>query len=268
VIPLAAISALDEALWDLTGKHLGVPAYALLGGKARDRIRLYANGWCRTGGPLTEYAAEAERVARDGFTALKFDPFVNVSAEHRAVPLKIMERREIEVAARRIAAVRDAVGPEVDILLEAHGWFDVNTAIEIGQRMEEYDCLVYEEPIEPTNPQAMAQVAAAVAIPVASGERIYTRWGFLPFLEAGALRVQPDIEYRRHDRDAQDRRARRHLPPGDRAAQLLGADRHRGGRAGRRRYDNLLIQEWFLHETDEHYAIVDCAYEREARDAT
>jgi galactonate dehydratase len=268
VIPLAAISALDEALWDIAGQALNVPAYALLGGRARDRIRLYANGWYRTGGSPADYARDAERVARDGYTALKFDPFVNVSDEHRAVPLKIMARRDIEVAAQRVAAVREAIGPEVDILLEAHGWFDVNTAIEIGQRMEEYNCLVYEEPIEPTNAQAMAQVAANVGIPVATGERIYTRWGFLPFLEAGAIRVlQPDIGNTGGMSETRKIAALAdtfHLPIaphncwspiGTAAAVHVDAAT-----------TNLFIQEWFPYEADEHYQIVDRAYEREAKD--
>ncbi|MBI2940061.1 MAG: mandelate racemase/muconate lactonizing enzyme family protein [Chloroflexi bacterium] len=265
---LAAISALDEALWDITGKSLGIPAYALLGGKARDRIRLYANGWYRTGGPPADYARDAEKVVRDGYTALKFDPFVNISAEHGAVPGKIMDRRDIEVAAQRVAAVREAIGPDVDILLEAHGWFEVNTAIEVGQRMEEYRCLVYEEPIEPTNPQAMAQVAANVRIPVATGERLYTRWGFLPFLEHDAMRVlQPDIGNTGGMTETRKIAALAdtfHLaiaphncwgPVATAAAVQVDAAT-----------TNLLIQEWFPGEADEHYLVVDRAYEREAKD--
>jgi galactonate dehydratase len=268
VVPLAAISALDEALWDITGKAAGLPAYALLGGKARDRIRLYANGWYHSGGSPDDYAADAEKVVKMGFTALKFDPFVNVSDEHRAVPLKIMTRRDIETAAQRVAAVRDAVGPEVDILLEAHGWFDVNTAIEVGRRMAEYHCLVYEEPIEPTNAQAMAQVATGQPIPVATGERIYGRWGFLPYLEAGALRVlQPDIGNTGGMTETRKIAALAdtfHLsiaphncwgPIGTAAAVHVDAAT-----------TNLLIQEWFPCEADEHYAVVDHAYEHDARD--
>jgi galactonate dehydratase len=267
VVTMAAISALDEALWDITGKAAGLPAYALLGGKARDTIRLYANGWYRTGGPTAEYAADAERVVAMGYTALKFDPFVNSSGDHRAVPQKIMGRRDIRTAVQRVAAVRDAVGPDVDILLEAHGWFDVPTAIEIGQCMADYRCLIYEEPIEPTNAVAMAQVAAGQPLPVASGERIYGRWGFLPYLEAGALRVlQPDIGNTGGMSETRKIAALAdtfHLPiaPHNCWGPIATAAAVHVDAAT----TNLLIQEWFPCEAEEHYLMVDRPYELEAR---
>ncbi len=265
---LGAISAVEEACWDIAGKALGVPAYMLLGGKARDRLRLYANGWYRSGASPDDFARAAERVANDGFTALKFDPFYFAGPEHGQNPLKIMHRRDIAVAAARVAAVRAAVGPDIDILLEAHGWFDVNTAIEVGQRMEEYNCLVYEEPIEPTNAQAMAHVAASVRIPIASGERIYTRWGFLPFLQADALRVlQPDIGNTGGMAETRKIAAladtfHRPIAPHNCWGPVATAAAVHVDAAT----TNLFIQEWFPYESDDHYNVVDHAYEREAKE--
>jgi galactonate dehydratase len=267
---MAAISALDEALWDIAGKALGVPVYALLGGKVRDRLRLYANGWYRTGGPPDDYARDAEKVLRDGFTALKFDPFQNVSEWQHWRPRRIWDRREIEIAARRVAAVRETVGPEVDILLEGHGWFDVNTAVEVGKRMAEFDLLLFEEPTDSTNPDALAQVAAAVPQPVAAGEKIYTRWGFLPFLQSRSMRIlQPDVG---NTGGISETRKIATLAE----TYLLSIAPHNCwgpiGTAAAVHVDaattNLLIQEWFPYEGDDHFRMVDHAYELDARDGS
>jgi len=264
---MAAMSAIEEACWDIAGKALGVPAYMLLGGKVRDRIRLYANGWYKRNATPTEFARQAERVLADGFTALKFDPFRYSSDDQGEIPFKSWDRHDIDVAVARVAAVREVVGPEVDILLEAHGWFDVNTAIEVGKRMEQFNLLAYEEPMEPTNAQAMAQVAAGVRIPIASGERLYTRFGFLPFLQAGALHVlQPDIGNTGGMLETRKIAALAdtfHLPIAPHncwgpvaTAAAVNVDAST---------TNFLIQEWFAYESEEHYAVVDRPYEREAK---
>jgi galactonate dehydratase len=268
VVLTAAISALDEALWDITGKSLGVPVWALLGGRVRDRIRLYANGWYRTGGPPAEYAEDAERVVRDGYTALKFDPFQDISDEHAWRPRRVWFREDIEQAARRIAAVREAIGPDIDILLECHGWFDVNTAIVVAKRMEEFNCKYFEEPVDASNPEALAQVAAAISQPVASGEKIYLRYGFLPFIRLGAMRIlQPDVgntggisETRKIATMAE--------------AHLLSVAPHNCwgpvATAATVQIDavtnNLFMQELFPYDGDDHYRMVDHAWELDVRD--
>lgn len=263
---IAAMSALEEACCDILGKSLGAPAYMFLGGKVNDRIRLYVNGWYPVGGSLADHARAAERVVRDGYLALKFDPFCFSSAEQGRVPTKSLQRDAIGLAAARVAAVRDAVGPDVDIMLEAHGWFDVRTAIEVGQRMEEYKCAFYEEPIETTNPQSMAEVAASVRIPVAAGERLYTRWGFLPYLQANAFRIaQPDVGNTGGMHETKRIAALAdtfHIPIAPHncwgpiaTAATVNVDAST---------PNLLVQEWFPYQSDLHYRVVDEAYEHHA----
>jgi galactonate dehydratase len=275
-VVMAAISAIEEACWDIFGKSVGLPAFMLLGGKVRERIRLYANGWWSSVGALAssyglspaEWARDAERVVKDGFTALKFDPFRYTAPDQGAVPQKSMDRRAIAAAMERIAAVRRAVGPDVDILIEAHGWFDVHTAIEIGQRLEEYDVLFFEEPIESTSPQAMANVAANIRTPVAAGERIYTRWGFLPYLEANAMRIlQPDIGNTGGMLETRKIAAMAdvfHLPiaPHNPWGPVATAAAVHVDAAT----PNFLIQEWFPYEKDDHYRVVDHAYELDVRE--
>lgn len=265
---LGAISALDEAMWDILGKCLGVPVYMLLGGKVRDRIRLYANGWYRTGGPPSDYAADAEKVVRQGFKALKFDPFQDVSEELGWRPRRIWQREEIEVAARRIAAVRDAVGPEVEIFLEGHGWFDVGTAVEIAHRVAEYGIRFFEEPIDSTNPEALARVAAAIPMAVATGEKIYTRWGFLPFLQHGAMRIaQPDV-----GNTGGISETRKIAALADSFLVSIAPHNCWGpiGTAATVQVDastvNLQVQELFPYEGDDHYRMVDHAWELDVKD--
>lgn len=268
VVFTAAISALDEAMWDIFGKSLNLPVYMLLGGKVRDRIRLYANGWYRTGGPPRDYAEDAERVVRDGYSALKFDPFQDVNAELGWRPRRIWYNDEIELAAARVAAVRDAVGPGVDILLEGHGWFDVETAIRVGHRMAEFNCKYFEEPTDSSNAEALAQVARAISMPVASGEKIYTRWGFLPFIQQQAMTIlQPDVG---NTGGISETRKIANLAE----AHLLSIAPHNCwgpiGTAATVQIDvstvNLFMQEWFPYEGEAHYRMVDHAFELDARD--
>jgi galactonate dehydratase len=263
VVLMAAMSAIDEALWDITGKALNQPVYMLLGGKLRDRIRLYANGWYRTGGPPSEYAEDAEKVVKDGFLALKFDPFQDVSKELAWRPRRIWYREEITAALARVAAVRKAIGPEVEILLEGHGWFDVNTAIEIARRVEEYDIKFFEEPLDTTNVEALARLAQTISIPIATGEKLYTRWGFLPFLQQGAMTIcQPDVG---NTGGISETRKIATLAE----TFLISVAPHNCwgpiGTAATIHVDvaipNFIVQELFPYEGDNHYRMVDQAYE-------
>jgi galactonate dehydratase len=182
-----ALSGIDIALWDLKGKILGRPVYQLLGGAHRQNIRVYANGWYTNPGSPEQNAEEAKGVVDMGYTALKFDPFGR-KAYYKIAP------EELQLAQDRVAAVRKAVGPYVDILVEAHARFDVMNAIQIGLRLEEYRPLFYEEPVSEENISELLQVRQKVNIPIATGERLYTKFPFARIVEAHAADVlQPDV---------------------------------------------------------------------------
>jgi len=195
-VGFGAVAACDAALWDLKGKLLGQPAHALLGGKTRSHLRAYANGWCYRKDDPKEYAEAALRVKEDGFTAMKFDPFRYDDGEFKEHPApgKSTTRKWMRIAADRVAAVRDAIGPDTDLILEAHGKFSPPIAIEIGRRFAEYDFLYYEEPIKSNNPDVMRRIADQQPIPVASGERIVRIDELRSFAERQAFAMaQPDL---------------------------------------------------------------------------
>ena len=182
-----ALSGIDLALWDLRGKALGVPVYKLLGGPIRDKIRVYANGWYTTPGAPELNAEEAKRVVAMGYTAMKFDPYGHDS-------YYTITAEEAQLSEDRVAAVREAVGPDVDILVEVHAKFNVHTAIELGQRLEKYRPFWFEEPVSQENVSEMAQVRAHVRVPIATGERLYLKYPFYELVKAQAVDVlQPDI---------------------------------------------------------------------------
>ncbi|MEZ4713031.1 MAG: mandelate racemase/muconate lactonizing enzyme family protein [Caldilineaceae bacterium] len=182
-----ALSGLDIALWDIKGKLLGQPVYKLLGGAQRPRIRVYANGWYTNPGTPEQNADEAKRVVDMGYTALKFDPFGQ--GNYYRISLQ-----EAQLAEDRVAAVRKAVGPNVDILVEAHAKWNVMTAIQLGLRLEAYRPLWYEEPVSEENISELLEVRRKVNIPIATGERLYTKFPFAQIVEAHAADfLQPDI---------------------------------------------------------------------------
>lgn len=196
------ISAIDHALWDIKGKALGKPVYELLGGKTRDKIRVYANGWYSQRTPQgrtvcvtpEEYAEAAHKVAADGYNAMKFDPFAVRPDGIWDYPERHLERERADLAYARVAAVRQAVGPAVDILVEVHGNLGVTSAIEMGRRLAELDPFFYEEPVDAMNVECMLQVARNVPLPIAAGERLYTRYGFREYIEKQAIDIlQPDL---------------------------------------------------------------------------
>ncbi len=196
----AAMSAIDMALFDIKGKVLNVPAYQLLGGKQRDTLRCYASqlqlGWvdddalsfsfART---PEEYAEQARKAVADGYDAIKADFFGPGDQTLGALP-----RKTIDTIVARIAATREAIGPDVDIIIENHSKTDAISATIIGQAAEEYGIMYYEEVATPLNPSVMKNVAQKVNIPIANGERLFTRWGYLQFLLDDSIQVvQPDI---------------------------------------------------------------------------
>lgn len=183
VVQMSAISGIEIALWDIKGKLLGVPIYELLGGKMRERI------WCygRWDGATPELAVEnALRHTDEGLTALKGDPF-----DHRGLFIPIEAER---IAIEKLAAVRKAVGDDVELLVEVHGRLAPSDAIRIGIAMEEYRPFVYEEPVPPQNLDALQRVSESVNIPIATGERLYTKWDYTDLLQRQIVKmIQPDI---------------------------------------------------------------------------
>lgn len=184
VILGSAISGIDQALWDLKGKRLGVPVYDLLGGPTRQRVRLYTH----VGGATPEAAAEhAQRLVAEGFTALKMGvPRAAAAADERAL---------LRMTLARVEAVRRAIGEDVDLMLDNHGQLAPGDAIELGHALAPFGLLFFEEPVPPDTPAALAKVAAArLPLRLATGERLFNKWDYRPVLEAGLVDVaQPDI---------------------------------------------------------------------------
>jgi len=182
VIGLSAISGIDQALWDIKGKELGRPVYELLGGRVRDTVRMYTHFG---GSTLDEAVRSAVTKVERGWTAIKTVP----------VPItRIVDGPQVLKSAEvTLRAVREAVGDGVDILLDLHGRLTPQMAIQYGKLFEPYYPLFLEEPCQAENPAAMAPVARALSTPLATGERLFTRWGFREILETGAASVlQPD----------------------------------------------------------------------------
>lgn len=208
-ILFAGISALDTALWDIKGKALNQPVYKLLGGKCRDKIRAYASqlqhGWRKDLFQCAEFDVakgiddlkSCAQVAMDeGFTSVKVD-LLEMDDEGKWIPPQVQDTVPsapiIELAERRMEAVREVVGPNVDIIVEAHSHNSATGAVTIANALEKYGVFYYEEPNTP-NPTTTKYIAEHTNVPLASGERIYTRWQYAPFLMDGSLRViQPDI---------------------------------------------------------------------------
>lgn len=182
VIGLSAISAIDQALWDIKGKEAGKPIYELLGGRVRDKVRMYTH----YGGSTPDEAAEnALSKVQKGYTAVKTVPMgaTNVVDGHKVV----------RQAASKLKATREAVGDDIDILLDFHGAVSPQMAILYGKAFEPYFPFFIEEPAQAENPDAMVNIARALTTPIATGERLFTRWGFREILEKGAASLlQPD----------------------------------------------------------------------------
>jgi len=185
VIQTSAISGIDQALWDIKGKAFGVPVYELLGGPVRDKVRFYTHA----GGDSPEELAEVARsLVRAGWDALKY----LTAGPHEDGAL--FERRDLEEAGERMHMVREAVGDEVDVMLDCHGRFTPADAIKVGRLVEPYKPLFFEEPVPPEDVDAMVKVSRSLRVPIATGERLYTRWGFKDVLYKHAVDViQPDL---------------------------------------------------------------------------
>ncbi|KAA9161091.1 mandelate racemase/muconate lactonizing enzyme family protein [Amycolatopsis acidicola] len=185
-IVMSGIGCVEMACWDIVGKALGQPVWRLLGGKVREKIKAYANGWYTVEREPGEFHAAARRVVERGYRALKFDPFGPGQWE--------LSREELRRSADLVAAVRDAVGPDVEILVEMHGRFAPAEAVRVARSLAEFDPGWLEEPVPPENLKALNKVADHVDIPIATGERIHDRAEFRELFELQAADViQPDI---------------------------------------------------------------------------
>jgi galactonate dehydratase len=182
----SAISGIEHALWDVTAKAAGLPVWALLGGKVRDKVRVYQSA---SGGSPQEVAETAKRLVETyGYTAIKMSP-------HNPGDNQMPYNRVTRIAGQRVRAVRDALGPDADIAVDIHAhYFEVQRAVRVAKEIEPYYPFWLEEPIRPENFDAMKKLSDHVNIPLASGECNYTKYEFRDLINIQALDiVQPDV---------------------------------------------------------------------------
>ena len=181
-----ALSGIEIAMWDIVGKATEQPVYNLIGGPVRPHIRVYANGWSKIDGDETAQAA-ATLVEERGFNALKFDPFPGPWREY-------VNRDELAEAASTVGKVREAVGPDVELLVEVHRRLAPMNAIRVAKEMEQYNPYWFEEPCPPDNIDAIKEVKQNTTIPVVTGEAHYTRNDFREIFDKRAVDIiNPDI---------------------------------------------------------------------------
>lgn len=203
---VTAISGIEIALWDLLGRALGTPISTLFGGRFRDRIRIYAD--CHAGATPdpVDYGKRAREVADAGFTAIKFDldtrnPFtLDISEDphprrHWFEPFnRTIGAREMAWMVDVVRAVREAVGPEIMVAMDAHWKFNVNDAIKLAQALESFDLLWLEDPVPPENIEAQRHVTHSTRTPICTGENLYRKHGYRELIEKQAARIiAPDI---------------------------------------------------------------------------
>ena len=156
------MSAIEQACWDILGKSLGAPAWKLFGGKHYDRLRVYGNGWYQGPRDPAFFAEAAAKMVEKGYTALKFDPFGGAYQQ--------ITKESERLAVKIVRAVREAVGDEADLLIEAHDRFTVTNAIRLGRKLEEFEPMWLETPVRTYDLKGHLEVARAINIPVVLGE--------------------------------------------------------------------------------------------------
>ena len=186
VVLMSALSAVEAALWDILGKFLGVSVYRLLGGKCHDDCRIYVNAWFAGANEPEEFAEKAKIAVKRNVTAMKWK-------KKKKNYLQI-SNKDLDKALKNIAAVREAVGNDVDLLIEAHGRFDVPTGIKIANEIACFKPMFLEEPVPPNNLAALKAVRDKSPVPIAAGERLYTRYDYNEmFRPRAADYIQPDV---------------------------------------------------------------------------
>lgn len=187
-VPLAALSGIEIALWDILGKSLNVPIYTLLGGACRHQIKVYNNAWYFDAKLPEDFVKAAQKAVGRGFKALKWDPFWNPPCDI------FSDREQLRRGIECVRQVREAVGDEVELLIEVHARLGTENAIWVARELEEYKPYWFEEPVPPDNVDALAKVASSIRIPIATAEKACTRWGFREMLEKQAVSIiMPDI---------------------------------------------------------------------------
>ena len=185
---MSALSAVEMALWDILGKHLGVPVYQLLGGKVNDKVRIYVNGWFAGAKTPKEFGEKAKIAVKKGITAMKWDPFGKSYLD--------ISNQDLDKALRCVAAVREAVGDGVDLLIEGHGRFNIPTGIKIAKELEPFKPMFFEEPVPPDSLEALKAVRDKSPVAISAGERLYSRWDYRRFFDMmPADYIQPDISH-------------------------------------------------------------------------
>lgn len=188
VVLMSALAGVEMALWDIKGKDLGVPVYKLLGGKVRDSVKCYANGWFAGAKTPEEFAEKAKIAVENGFSGLKWDPFGKAYLN--------IDPKSLNDALDCVAAVKDAVGDKVHLIIEGHGRFNVPTAVRIGNVLEKFGILWFEEPIPPDDKKGIAWVRSKISTPVSGGERLYSRFEYADYLRMECADFwQPDVSH-------------------------------------------------------------------------
>lgn len=183
-----ALSAIDIALWDIKGKRLEVPIFDLMGGKTRDRVRCYMHVGSGDLGSADDLAKDALNAVKQGFTAVRFTPFSSDYYLHKSYS------EWADEAVKRVSAVRETVGSDIDICVEIHRQMNPAESIALGRRLEEFNPFFYEDPMLPDSPAIMGEVAKKCNIPIATGERFTTIFEYQQLLEAKAASyVRPDL---------------------------------------------------------------------------
>jgi len=189
-----AVSAIDQALWDILGQHLGVPIHALFGGPVRRKLRLYANinRHVRDRSP-EGFADAAGQAVDEGFTAVKLAPFDELRGpDHVRTGPKAAWRPGVD----RVHAVRATVGDEVDLAVDCHGRMEASEAIVVGRELADQNLMWYEEPVKHTFPDQLALISRSVPMPTASAESVFAVEGFRPFLLERVVDVlMPDVKH-------------------------------------------------------------------------
>lgn len=185
---MSALSAVEMALWDILGKKLGVPVYQLLGGKVHDKVRIYVNGWFAGAKTPQEFGEKAKIAVGRGVTAMKWDPFGKSYMD--------ISNKDLNTSLECIAAVREAVGKDVDLLIEGHGRFNIPTGIKIANELGQFKPMFFEEPTPPDNLDALKAVRDKSPVAISAGERLYTRYDYNAlFDKMAADYIQPDISH-------------------------------------------------------------------------
>ncbi len=184
-VMMSAIAGIDQALWDIKGKRYGVPVYTLLGGPVRQRMRVYA--WIGGDRPADVASAAQERQAQ-GFTAIK----MNATEEMHYIE----SFAKVEAVVARVAAVREAAGTAFGIAVDFHGRLHKPMAKVLARELDPYHLMFIEEPVLPENNEALREIAAHTSTPIATGERMFSRWDFKPLLHDGYVDIiQPDVSH-------------------------------------------------------------------------